>query len=371
MLTELRPNKMKYLSSTAVNSSYHGLSHGGLAHVDLSTIDFGSFSDDEGEIYTQAGADVLLDYADPATAPTANPRKRKRLWFAPDGAGHEEGEHVPIKRVREPSKKAREAMIPSPDPEAPNIPKRRATRANAGRKRATSSRAQSRDHTLAPPMSPIIRGESPGKGLSMMSGGLQTDNAINPGSTNAILPTIAEEPILEDVSTSLKERNESESSGGTEQQSKDSASTTVTSDVAGSSSQGSIPTSTTSSNQTLTATSVGCVSGRGPNKGGKASTPDVSGRVTKKRRISSASTAPQTSSGCASEGKKTPPPGMKYNSRGQLVDAKKSASMTTTWVIRRKKGTSGQSGGKPKKETVEKNKAKGVDYGNAGDFHKS
>ena len=202
---------MNFPPSTAVNST-DSFSHGTRPHVDLSTIVFGDLNVQDREYYEQIAANILLDAAEPpaestptvatpdttaaanpvpansttsssstassgtANMTTANPLRRKRLWYAPGGIGHEEDENAPAKRQRLPSQKAKETMqstIPSPDPEVPGVPKKRATRANNGRKRGTVQKAPSPAATPGPLVSPVLHGESPDATTSthMMSGG--------------------------------------------------------------------------------------------------------------------------------------------------------------------------------------------------------
>jgi len=66
-----------------------------------------------------------------------------------------------------------------------------------------------------------------------------------------------------------------------------------------------------------------------------------------------------------------PAPGMVQGARGKWVDAKVSARMKNAWKGRTEKGTSGRNGGPPKKETIVKNKKKGVDYGNASEVYRA
>lgn len=70
------------------------------------------------------------------------------------------------------------------------------------------------------------------------------------------------------------------------------------------------------------------------------------------------------------DGRGDPPAGFTRNPRGKLVSIAESEKMKQAWKKRQEKGTSGRHGGAPKKETVEKNKAKGVDYKTAADTYK-
>jgi len=66
-----------------------------------------------------------------------------------------------------------------------------------------------------------------------------------------------------------------------------------------------------------------------------------------------------------------PAPGMVRGARGKWVDAKVSARMKNAWKGRIEKGKSGRNGGPPKKETITKNKKRGVDYGNASEVYRA
>ena len=191
---------MKFPQSTAVAGN-GGLSHGSLTHIDLSTVEFGSTGEFEREKLTMAAAHVLLDYAE-STAPPPTLKRKRELWHAPDGRGHEEDENAPPgKRARVLSSKAQEALvIKSPSPEASGVPKRRTTRANTRRKRAASA---------------TVRGESPAAtaGLYMMSGGLQESPPATPGPSNNALPTIAEESSPRVSPAAPAKRTSSEKSG--------------------------------------------------------------------------------------------------------------------------------------------------------------
>ncbi len=66
-----------------------------------------------------------------------------------------------------------------------------------------------------------------------------------------------------------------------------------------------------------------------------------------------------------------PAPGMVRNARGKWVDAKVSARMKNAWKGRVEKGTSGRHGGPPKKETITKNRKKGVNYGNTSEIYRA
>lgn len=77
-------------SSTAVNSNGGCFYHGELTQLDLSTLHFGDLSCFDRARYDTAAADVLLDAAEPAAR-----RRKRKLWFAPDGIGHKQDEHRP------------------------------------------------------------------------------------------------------------------------------------------------------------------------------------------------------------------------------------------------------------------------------------
>ena len=198
LLIDKRVIAMQFPQSTAVAGN-GGLSHGSLNHLDLSTVEFGSTGEFEREKLTMAAAQVLLDYA---TAPPPTPKRKRELWHAPGGRGHEEDENAPPgKRARVLSSKAQEALvIKSPSPETSGVPKRRITRANTRRRRATSA---------------VVRGESPAAtaGLYMMSGGLQESPPATPGPSKTTLPTIAEETSPRPLPAASEKRTSSEKSG--------------------------------------------------------------------------------------------------------------------------------------------------------------
>ncbi len=85
---------INFPSSTAINSNGGCFYHGGLQNLDLSTPQFCDLAGSDRARYETAAADVLLDAAEPAARPTKRKRKRK-LWFAPDGIGHQQDEHRP------------------------------------------------------------------------------------------------------------------------------------------------------------------------------------------------------------------------------------------------------------------------------------
>lgn len=82
--------KTNFPSSTAVNSNGGCFYHGELQQLDLSTLQFVELSGSDRARYETEAADVVLDAAEPAPG-----RKKRTLWFAPGGTGHEQDEHRP------------------------------------------------------------------------------------------------------------------------------------------------------------------------------------------------------------------------------------------------------------------------------------
>jgi hypothetical protein len=103
----------------------------------------------------------------------------------------------------------------------------------------------------------------------------------------------------------------------------------------------------------------------------KAQSEQAADHTIKTNRAPKAKTTTKVKPTTGSNSDVPPAPGMVRNARGKWVDAKVSARMKNAWKGRVEKGTSGRHGGPPKKETMTKNKKKGVSYGNASEIYRA
>lgn len=103
----------------------------------------------------------------------------------------------------------------------------------------------------------------------------------------------------------------------------------------------------------------------------KAQSEQAADHTIKTNRAPKAKTTTKVKPTTGSNSDVPPAPGMVRNACGKWVDAKVSARMKNAWKGRVEKGTSGRHGGPPKKETMTKNKKKGVSYGNASEIYRA